>query len=259
MQEVEALLARGESLVPSADGGGKDDVEALKKSFFDYLGETHDERVVAYTDAKAALASWPWPRKLRDWGVADVGAWVRSLGLAVYTTAFEVGGVDGDSLVRLEPRSFRHSLGINKLEHLSMLFHARELLRLADLKGDVRDALEKANVMVTTAGNSARTGAAAQQLGTLIREDVVCPDATVLFLQCAHGMTKRVEMAIRTGFDMSTRDDRGNTLLHIAAKHGHRLLISKILDMGADVNAQNGQGACAVPYRLRAVFPSIPE
>jgi hypothetical protein len=244
MQEVEALLARGESLTPSAAGGGAEDIEALKKSFFDYLGDTHQARVNAYTEAKLALATWPWPRKLRDWGVPDVGAWVRALGMARYVPAFEAGGVDGEMLVRLDSRLFRHALGVDNLEHLSVLLHARELARVADLRGDVREALEKANVMVTTAGNAARTGAAAVQLSGLMREDIVCPDASVLFLQCAHGMTKRVELAVRTGFEMETRDERGNTLLHIAAKHGHRLLISKILDMGANINAQNAQGAC---------------
>ena len=244
MQEVDALLARGEAVTVSSTGGAGD-FEALKKGFFDYLGASHEERVVAYTEAKLAMATWPWPRKLRDWGIADVGAWVRSLGMGRYTGAFEAGGVDGDLLVRLEPRLLRHALGVEDLEHLSVLLHAREMLRCADLAGDVRTALERANVMVTTASNAARTGVAAAALSGLMREDVLCPDASVLFLQCAHGMTKRVELAVRTGFDTATTDERGNTLLHIAAKHGHNLLIAKILDMGGNVNAKNTQGEWA--------------
>jgi hypothetical protein len=205
MEEVQNAAARGEVLLPegeddaNAEATAKEDAKALKRSFFEYLGKTHPERIAAYTEAKLALATWPWPRKIRDWSALDVGAWLRSIGLATYAGVFETAGVDGDALVQMEPKGLKHTLGLTDISHLSILLHSRELLRVADLRGDVRLGLEKANAMVTSAGNAARTGPAAQQLGGLLKEDVVISDVSVVFMQTANGMTGRVETLLRAG------------------------------------------------------------
>ena len=49
-------------------------------------------------------------------------------------------------------------------------------------------------------------------------------------------------------FDLTHRDERGNTLLHIAAKHGHRQLLNVILNQGADINAKNNMGNTALHF-----------
>jgi hypothetical protein len=242
IKEVDALKAQGKAIVATEAENLAEDVENLKDSFFDYLGATHDERVEAYQEAKVTLATWAFPKKVRDWGVVDVGAWVRGLGMLTYVGMFEAAGVDGDQLLRMEPRLFRHACGIENMDHLSILLHAREVLRLADVRGDSRLGLVEGNIFRTTAANSARTGAAAQQFSAVMREDNFLPEPSVVFLQTAHGQTNKVETALRTGFDLGSRDGRGNTILHTAAKHGHLVLATKILDMAGDVNAQNNNG-----------------
>jgi len=237
--EVDALLAQGKAVEPGPPADTAADIESLKKGFFDYLGDSHDERIEAYIEGKKALTMWPFPQKLRDWNVADVGAWVRGLGMVAHVPAFEAAGVDGDQLMRMDAKAFRHALGVENMDQLSIFLHARESLRVADVRGDSRIGLLKANMMVTTAANSSRKGAAASQFSAVMREDNIVPDASVLFLQVVHGQTKRVETALRTGFDVGMRDETDNTVLHIAVKHGHYIIAGKILDMGADVNAKN--------------------
>ncbi len=43
-------------------------------------------------------------------------------------------------------------------------------------------------------------------------------------------------------------DERGNSLLHIAAKHGHRQLVNVILNQGGDINAKNSMGNTALHF-----------
>jgi hypothetical protein len=215
------------------------------------------ERVRTVASAKLALSTWPWPRKMRDWRVSDVGAWLRAIGLTRYVPVFEEAGVDGDGLLVMDAKDLRNTMCMFDVAHLSIALHAREELRVADIEGDVGRGLKDANVVVLTGSNAGRFGPAAKLLASLLKEDFVIPKAAVIFTATANGFSRRVELAVRSGFPVDAIDADGNSLIHIATKHGHRVLVQMLLNNGADVNATNKEGARA-RARTRATPAELP-
>ena len=258
LAELETARARGDDVteaaakLPPMSAAEADEAQTidLNGDFFEYLGKTVPERVRAIGAAKLALSTWPWPRKMRDWRVADVGAWLRAIGLERYVPAFEEAGVDGDSLLSMDAKDIRDTMCMADIAHLSIALHAREDIRIADIEGDAGRGLLAANVVVLTGSNAGRFGPAAKMLSGLLKEDFVIPKPAVVFTATANGFSRRVELAVRSGFPVDSRDADGNTLAIIAAKHGHRILLQMLLNNGADVNAKNKQGACARRERL---------
>ncbi|GMH68402.1 hypothetical protein TrRE_jg2915, partial [Triparma retinervis] len=76
------------------------------------------------------------------------------------------------------------------------------------------------------------------------------PDLTLVFSQCRHGRLKRVEESLRSGFDVNSEDDKGNTLLLVACQNGHRKMLDLLLNRTADINHRNSNGNTALHYAL---------
>ena len=71
-------------------------------------------------------------------------------------------------------------------------------------------------------------------------------DSTGLHLAARFGLAIVLETLLlnqvgETTSTLEKRDSKGQTLLHLAAEHGHHRMVKLLLDKGADVNAQGGE------------------
>lgn len=186
------------------------------------------------------------PRKLRDWSTEDVGLWLRALGLGKYVEGFSEAGVDGEFLPGILARDFRDTFGIQDRTHLSTVLSGREMLRVADLRNDCNIALVQGelNKAMSAAGGS--VGKAAQELATL--EDVKVPALSALMAMARAGRTRKLEVFLRAGFNPDAEDEQGNTMLIVAAAHGHKRIVDLLLSRGADINHVNALGNSCLHY-----------
>lgn len=63
-------------------------------------------------------------------------------------------------------------------------------------------------------------------------------------------VTKPVCCYYFTGFPIDAEDEKGNTLLLIAAQNSNKRLVEMLLVRGASINHQNAQGNTALHYAL---------
>ena len=60
------------------------------------------------------------------------------------------------------------------------------------------------------------------------------------------GHLYRLKRSLISGADVNTADERGNTLLQLAAYHNHTRCVDLLLEAGADVKMENGIGNTAL-------------
>ena len=75
-----------------------------------------------------------------------------------------------------------------------------------------------------------------------------CNDWTPLIAAAMMGQEKSVQMLIKEGADIMSRQDGGDTALHRAAAGGHDTVIKMLLDQGMDINVRNNDGWTALMY-----------
>ncbi len=63
-----------------------------------------------------------------------------------------------------------------------------------------------------------------------------------LFDGARSGNVSFVSSAIAQGVPVDLSDEKGNTLLMLAAYHGHAALVETLVNVGADLNKQNDRG-----------------
>jgi len=63
-----------------------------------------------------------------------------------------------------------------------------------------------------------------------------------LFDRARAGETERLAAAVEAGTPADLSDGRGNTLLMLAAYHGHARTVQELIDLGATVDAMNHRG-----------------
>jgi hypothetical protein len=73
-------------------------------------------------------------------------------------------------------------------------------------------------------------------------------DIDSLIAACQDGNLKDVRRLVKKGVSLDQRDDKGWTLLQIAAWHGHLDTIQYLVEAGADVNATCGHGATSLHF-----------
>ena len=73
-------------------------------------------------------------------------------------------------------------------------------------------------------------------------DDAVIELAHQLFDWARAGETERVEAYVRAGAPANLTDDAGNTLLMLAAYHGHPATVAMLAGRGADVDRLNDRG-----------------
>jgi len=64
-------------------------------------------------------------------------------------------------------------------------------------------------------------------------------DLEVWFKAAAGGDEEALKSALDSGIDVNAQDEKQNTALHLAAKHGHVSIMSLLIERGADVSLQN--------------------
>ena len=69
-----------------------------------------------------------------------------------------------------------------------------------------------------------------------------------LFTHVLNNRHKEVQHMLASGLSADSRDDQGNTILHIASQNGNKRVIKAALRWGADINAQNKHGQTALHY-----------
>mmetsp|Transcript_1783 Transcript_1783/g.7763 ORF Transcript_1783/g.7763 Transcript_1783/m.7763 type:complete len:209 (-) Transcript_1783:269-895(-) len=84
------------------------------------------------------------------------------------------------------------------------------------------------------------------------------PEVWKVFSAVRHGRVEEVESALGTsGFDVDTKDEKGNTLLHYAAQNGRKTMCRVILKYGADVNGRNRKGNTPLHYCFAYGFSDL--
>jgi hypothetical protein len=209
------------------------------------LGPAQAARLQWLKEARAAAKIRKFPRKLRDWGFADVARFITAIGLGMYASVFESTGVDGEFLIDLTPKELRATFGLHDRTHLASLIHAKEELRKADLRFDCNLAMPNLDPEAIEAVAGLQ-GASAAELAKGFKP----PPVSTVFHQCSTGRAQLVEQALRSGVDANSLDRHGNTFLIVAARAGHKRIVDILLSRGVDINKANNQGNTALHFVL---------
>lgn len=81
--------------------------------------------------------------------------------------------------------------------------------------------------------------------------------ALELFDACREGQTTRVLAYVDAGVPVDLTDHQGNTLLMLAAYHGHAELVSGLAERGADVDSANDRDQVAIAGALFKGYDEI--
>ena len=209
------------------------------------LGPAQAARQQWLKEARAAAKIRKFPRKIRDWGFADVARFITAIGLGMYSNVFESTGVDGEFLLELTPKELKSTFGLHDRTHLASIIHAKEELRKADLRFDCNLAMKSLDPEAIEAVAGLQ-GASAAELAKGFKP----PPVSTVFHQCSTGRAQLVEQALRAGVDPNTLDRHGNTFLIIAARSGHKRIVDLLLSRGVDINKPNNQGNTALHFVL---------
>lgn len=83
-----------------------------------------------------------------------------------------------------------------------------------------------------------------------VRNEMGVPTLDMVFSQARNGRIKRVEESLNQGFPIDSEDERGNTLLLVAAQNSNKRLAEMLLIRGANINHQNSLGNTALHFAL---------
>lgn len=210
------------------DIGAKDIVEAsvMKKKRELQISEKAEKE---YHEA----VGHPLPDNVRTWTVTDVSRWLDSMFLSQYVPAFVEGSVDGPFLMELREEDLVQVLGIKHKLHVRKILVSREKLKPLTLQ----EMRLKEIVEIEEQADDFRA-----QLGV--------PTLDTVFSQARNGRIKRVEESLNMGFPIDAEDEKGNTLLLVAAQNSNKRLCEMLLVRGAQINHQNAQGNTALHYAL---------
>ncbi|EQC39672.1 hypothetical protein SDRG_03101 [Saprolegnia diclina VS20] len=188
------------------------------------------ERTKREDEAKAALQQ-PFPNAMRDWSIDDVQRWLEVLSLSQYKQAFREGAVDGALLLELRPEDLSDILGVTHKAHLlKILVSRKKYLPLSQQDKVKVDVVEKEDAAAKT------------------RKGV--PSADTVFSQARNGRLKRLMESVEAGFDINVEDEKGNTLLLIAAQNVNQKMVEFLVLRGANINHKNAQGNTALHFAM---------
>ncbi len=183
--------------------------------------------------ATKAAKENPMPDEVRLWSVIDVCKWLETLSLGQYQEAFKEATVDGPFLMELREEDMVQILGIRHKLHVRKILVSREKLKpLSEVEKRKRAEAEREAV-----AEQSRAMAGA-------------PDLDTVFSQARNARNKRCEESLNMGFPIDAEDERGNTLLLIAAQNCNKRLLEMLIIRGSNVNHQNALGNTALHFAL---------
>eukprot|EP01038_Epipyxis_sp_PR26KG_P011234 gene11234-15074_t len=180
-----------------------------------------------------STVSNPLPVNVRTWSVMDVSRWLDSLSLSQYGPAFVEASIDGPFLMELREEDLVQVLNVKHKLHVRKVLLSRDKLKPLTSK-------EKAMKEIVDEEDAA----------DIARRDIGVPTLDTVFIQARNGRIKRVEESLNLGFGIESEDERGNTLLLIAAQNRNKRLVEMLLIRGANINHQNAQGNTALHFAL---------
>ncbi|CAK4076018.1 unnamed protein product [Aphanomyces euteiches] len=189
-----------------------------------------EEKLRKEQEAQEAMKQ-PFPNAMRDWSMDDVQRWLDVLSLSQYKQAFKEGAVDGALLLELRPEDLSDILGVTHKAHiLKILVSRKKYLPLS--------AQERMHVSVVES----------EEASDQKRKGI--PDADTVFSQARNGRLKRLMESVEAGFDLNVEDDKGNTLLLVAAQNVNQKMVEFLVLKGANVNHKNAQGNTALHFAM---------
>ncbi|KAJ1455661.1 hypothetical protein M885DRAFT_483301 [Pelagophyceae sp. CCMP2097] len=193
-----------------------------KQAELDFARQSEDE-------AKRSKLE-PFPSEVRLWSVADVARWLDTLTLGQYKAAFREASVDGEFLLELRDEDLVQVLGMSHKLHVRKVLLGRDKLKpLSE-----QDVLKKA-VVLREAGAASGEG---------------MPTVDTVFSQARNSRLKRLEESLNLGFGVDTEDEKGNTLLGLAAQNLNQKMCELLLARNADINHRNAQGNTALHFAM---------
>eukprot|EP01041_Mallomonas_annulata_P003889 gene3889-7762_t len=175
----------------------------------------------------------PLPDAVRLWTVDDVCRWLGMLSLNQYIPAFREATVDGSFLMELREEDLMQVLGIEHKLHVRKILVSREKLK---------PLTEQEKRMVAIVEHEAKADA--------LRKAAGIPDLDTVFSQARNGRIKRLEESLNLGFPVDMEDERGHTLLLVAAQNSNKRMVEMLLARGANINHQNTLGNTALHYAM---------
>jgi len=80
-----------------------------------------------------------------------------------------------------------------------------------------------------------------------------------LFSKVRHNRIAKVEQVLSSGVDPDTRDEHGNTMLHVAAQNNLRKMAALLTGYGANIAIKNKKGFTALDFALTYKFTKMSE
>lgn len=186
----------------------------------------------AEKDAKVAM-DHPLPPNVRMWTINDVCKWLETLFLGQYVPAFREAAIDGPFLLELREEDLSQVLGINHKLHVRKIIVSRENLKpLNQREMEMKVVVER------------------EEKAEKRRDNVGVPDLDTVYSQVRNGRIKRVEESLNLGFSINAEDEKGNTMLLVAAQNNNKRIVEMLVLRGANVNHQNAQGNTALHFAL---------
>ena len=210
------------------------------------------------------------PDNVRTWTVSDVTRWLDSLSLGQYINAFSEGAVDGPFLMELREEDLVQVLGVKHKLHVRKILTSREKLKplsQQELKQkQVVELEEKAEATrsefgvptLDTVFSQARNGRIKR-----VQDSLNAGKLLLLYLSICNNIIYRysllhyfiitvvvVAVVFLLGFPVDAEDERGNTLLLVAAQNSNKRLVEMLLVRGAAINHQNAQGNTALHFAI---------
>lgn len=189
-----------------------------------------------------------------------------SLSLGQYIDAFSEGAVDGPFLMELREEDLVQVLGVKHKLHVRKILTSREKLKPLS-----QQELKQKQVVEL------------EEKAEATRNEFGVPTLDTVFSQARNGRIKRVQDSLNAGtlslfmyyskipclllhyltivvvavvavfslgFPVDAEDERGNTLLLVAAQNSNKRLVEMLLVRGAAINHQNAQGNTALHFAI---------
>lgn len=81
----------------------------------------------------------------------------------------------------------------------------------------------------------------------------------MIFSRARHGRLNDVQTALDGGMNVNSRDNMGNTLLHIACQNGNKKLVKMLLRRHADINTANTNGNTSLHFCFMYAYYGMAE